>query len=116
MFSKYDLHEAMKFRVGELPFDRKITPQEMRVGLARASYYSTVIRNVRTMAELEGWNGEDTMTAIAFYTTLQLEVAQQSMHDVFAKSANPIYVFPDRPPAPTKDAKFACDGDPVRPA
>lgn len=76
MFSKYDLHEAMNLRPGTLPFNKPITPAEMRVGLARAQYYNQIIRNVSVMAEREGWSGEDKYTALAFYTMLQLEIHQ----------------------------------------
>lgn len=92
MFSRHDLHEAMGYKLGEVPFGKLTTPAEMRIGLARAQYYSPTIRNVRTLAEREGWNGEDTQTAIAFYTTLRLEVAQESLHEVFAKSAHPPFI------------------------
>lgn len=76
MFSKYDLHEAMNYRPGETPWVKPPTPQEMRVGIARASYYSTILRQINNVAEREGWSGEDKYTALAFYTTLQLEVYQ----------------------------------------
>lgn len=73
MFSKYDLHETMNLRPGELPFAKPPTPAAMRVGLARAQYYSTIVCNVSVMAEREGWSGEDKYTALAFYAMLQLE-------------------------------------------
>jgi len=104
MFSKYDLHEAMNLKPGEMPLRKPPTPAEMRVGLARAGYYSTVIRTVRNIAEREGWNGEDTMTAIAFYTTLQLEVSQQYLSDVFMKMENPLLVVKDPPTFFKKDS------------
>lgn len=75
MFSKHDLHEAMKLPLGEWP-TKLITAAEMRVGLARANYYSTLLRDVSCMAEREGWTGEDKYTAMTFYLQLRLEVLE----------------------------------------
>ena len=104
MFSKYDLHEAMKIEPGQWP-GKGFTPQEMRVGITRASYYSTIVRNVSATAEHEGWSGEDKFTAMAFHLLLRLE----TLEDLMLRRADlePAgFVFPNKPLVPTKDAVF----------
>lgn len=76
MFSKHDLHEAMKLKLGDVPWAEPFTPQQMRAGMARAMYGSPLIRQINNVAEREGWSGEDKYTALAFYTTLQLEILE----------------------------------------
>jgi hypothetical protein len=105
MFSKHDLHEAMGYRLGEMPFCNPPTPQEMRKGLARAQYYCTILNRVANMAEHEGWTGEDKYAAAAFYLLLQNE---QLMDNAMRRAMlEPMpFTFPDRPLVPTKDATF----------
>lgn len=71
-----ELHEVMGYPLGELPFVKPPTAQEMRKGLARATYYATLLRNATMMAEREGWSGEDKYTAIAFYLQLRNETLE----------------------------------------
>lgn len=106
MFSKYDLHEAMEYKPGETPRTSPPTPQQMRVGMARASYCSTILRQINNVAEHEGWSGEDKYTALAFYTTLQLEVYQMRELRRLELEPAPLMVFPNRPCGPVKDATF----------
>ena len=85
MFSKHPLHEAMKIEPGQWP-SKGFTPQEMRVGIAKASYYSTIARNVSATAEHEGWSGEDKFTALAFHLLLRLETLECSHEEVYVRT------------------------------
>jgi hypothetical protein len=104
MFSKHDLHEAMGYRLGEMPFDKAPTPMEMRVGLARARYYNTILNRVECMVEKMGLSGEDKYTAIAFYAMLQNE---SLMNNVMRRAERePLWLWP---PMQTKTATFCGD-------
>ena len=74
MFSKHDLHEAMNLSLGHYPVD--MTPQKMRIGLARAAHGNVVLRTLSMTADQEGWSGEDKFVAIAFYLLLHVEVLE----------------------------------------
>lgn len=104
MFSKYDLHEAMKLPLGEWPM-KPITPAEMRVGIARASYYSTIARQVSNMAECEGWTGEDKYTALAFHLMLRLEVLEDQNYRRASLEAHPMFLVPESTYRPELGAK-----------
>jgi hypothetical protein len=93
MFSKYDLHEAMGYKLGETPWESPPTPQEMRVGLSRALYYSTLLRNAAMLSEREGWTDVDKYTAMAFYMTLAHEQLERNFLEVTARLPPPPIVI-----------------------
>lgn len=67
------LHDEAKIAPGQYLWDKQPTPQEMRQQLIRASRSSHVLCNVRIYAEREGWSGEDTYTAMAWFAMLEAE-------------------------------------------
>ncbi len=105
MFSKHDLHEAMGYHLGEMPLAEPPTPQKMRVGLARAQYYNTILNRVVSIAEHEGWTSEDKYTVMTFYLVLQNEQLMDNAMRRAMLEPTP-FTFADRPLAPVKDAKF----------
>lgn len=103
-FGRYELHEAMELRHGELPFTKPITPAEMRVGLSKTARYNPVLGRVSNMAEMEGWTGEDKYTALAFYAMLQWE-SMQASYFRYAELSPSHPFFIDRAKKPEQNGK-----------
>jgi len=60
------------FRAHRVSFERIDGKQLSPFHIARGS---AIVRHVLNMAEIHGWSGEDTMTAMAYHALLGLEAA-----------------------------------------
>lgn len=72
--------------------DDATTPEEMRAALFKATRYSSIVHNAFAAADIQGLNGEDRYTMLAYHAVKLAEGLQESLFEYTMREIRPIVI------------------------